>query len=89
MTLDELKDQYGDQLEETFGPGSFGCHELLDRLSQAQANFEAYIKEHPSCIMNPEWHELAEKAGKLLIELYEKVGIVHMGNPEPEKSVGY
>jgi hypothetical protein len=58
-------------------PGSFGCHELLDRTALAADLVERYVLTHPACVRNPDWHRLAEKAADALHELYQQVGAAH------------
>jgi len=61
-----------------FKPGSFGCHELLDRTSLLSSNVEQFILAHPACVHNKEWFALAYQAVNHLNELYQKVGAQHM-----------
>jgi len=63
---------------ERFGPGSFGCHELLDRTSLMVNNLEQYILAHPSCLRDPEWYSLADRALTALMDLYQKIGAAHL-----------
>jgi hypothetical protein len=75
--LGELSAEYGEDWREHFKPGSFGCHELLDRTSLAAEMVERQILEHPSCLQNAEWYALAERAVAALSELYQRVGAEH------------
>jgi hypothetical protein len=59
-------------------PGSFGCHELLDRTSIAMSGLERDILSHPACLQNKEWFELAHTAVEALNNLYQKVGAAHL-----------
>jgi hypothetical protein len=63
---------------EGYKPGSFGCHELLDRTSLIAAMVEQYVLRHPSCALNPEWYALAEQAATCLRDLYQRVGAEHL-----------
>ena len=72
--LDELTAEYGAAFASQYGPGSFGCHELLDRTSMLAANVEDFLVSHPSCIQNSEWFALTEQAAAALHELYQRVG---------------
>ena len=47
---------------EQYKPGSFGCHELLDRTAMLAAMVEQQIQTHPACVAHPEWYLLAEQA---------------------------
>jgi len=66
--------------EPNAGPGSFGCHELLDRTAMLGDSVEEYILDHPSCVQNPEWYALADQAVTALRELYQRIGAEHLGN---------
>jgi len=59
-------------------PGSFGCHELLDRTNMLADLVEGQIQNHPACVANAEWFALAEQAASALRELYQRVGADHL-----------
>jgi hypothetical protein len=59
-------------------PGSFGCHELLDRTSLMSGAIERDILAHPACLQNKAWFELAHRAVQALNDLYQKVGAEHL-----------
>jgi hypothetical protein len=59
-------------------PGSFGCHELLDRVSLLGDVVEGQILGHPACALRPEWYHLAARATEALRELYQRVGSEHL-----------
>lgn len=63
--------------EEEYRPGSFGCHELLDRSAMIAGLVEEQIQNHPACVANAEWYGLAERAAAALRELYQRVGAAH------------
>ena len=73
----------GESQEEQFRPGTFGCHELLDRLSILVGNLEEHILQHPSCVRNPDWFELAHQAVSVLNDLYQQVGASHLDEDTP------
>jgi hypothetical protein len=58
----ELSAEQGPTWAEHYKPGSFGCHELLDRTSLVADMVEQYLLSHPACIQNPAWYALAEQA---------------------------
>jgi hypothetical protein len=62
-------------------PGTFGCHELLDRTALVEGLVEEYILSHPACVQNPDWFRLAEQASAALHELYQRVGAAHLTAP--------
>ena len=76
--LDELNEEYGMNWVEQYTPGSFGCHELLDRTMLVADLVERFVLSHPSCVQNPDWFELAEQAVTALQTLYQQVGAAHM-----------
>lgn len=59
-------------------PGSFGCHEILDRTLLAQEIVDEYILNHPSIEYKKKWVKLAEKASNALAALYQDIGKEHM-----------
>ncbi len=76
--LDELVAEHGREYLDQFKPGSFGCHELLDRASQLARTVEEQVQNHPACLQNPKWYKLAERAVAALNDLYQRVGAEHM-----------
>gem|GEM_PF-1112637 len=75
--LQELSD---DPVEQDV-PGSFGCHELLDRTSVVMDNLERFVLSHSACVRNERWFSLAHKAFESLFELYQDIGATHLGAP--------
>jgi hypothetical protein len=73
----ELEAGEGADWSKSYRPGSFGCHELLDRTSFVGDMVEQYVLAHPACLANPEWYDLAAKAVAALRELYQQVGSEH------------
>ncbi len=43
--------EYGPDWEAHFGPGTFGCHELLDRINLIGDLVEERILGHPTCVL--------------------------------------
>ena len=76
--LDELAADHGPHWMEQYEPGSFGCHELLDRTALAAETVERYVRTHPACVQNREWFALAEQAVTTLQELYQRIGAAHL-----------
>ena len=64
-------------------PGSFGCHELLDRTAMLADMVEEWIQTHPACVANAEWFLLADQAAAALRELYQQVGAEHLQADAP------
>ena len=75
---DELRADHGPHWAEQYKPGSFGCHELLDRTSLVADLVEQHVLSHPSCVQNRAWFVLAERAVVALRELYQQVGVAHL-----------
>jgi hypothetical protein len=64
--------------ETRYRSGSFGCHELLDRVMLLGDLVEGQVLEHPSCALQAEWHHLATQAVEALRELYQRIGAEHL-----------
>ena len=76
--IEELVADQGSEWAERHKPGSFGCHELLDRTALVADILERYVLSHPACAQNKEWFELAEQAASALQALYQRVGEAHL-----------
>jgi hypothetical protein len=76
--IDELTAEQGPEWEAQYRPGSFGCHELLDRTCLLADPLEKSMLSHPACIQDAEWYALAARAVDALRELYQRVGAEHM-----------
>jgi hypothetical protein len=76
--LKELVAENGPDWAEQHKPGSFGCHELLDRTALAADMVDQFVASHPACLQNAEWFALAEQAAAALRELYQRVGAEHL-----------
>ncbi len=68
----ELNAENGANWAEDYRPGTFGCHELLDRTSLLANNLEEYVLSHPACVAHAEWYALADQAATALQELYQQ-----------------
>lgn len=71
-------DEAGPGWSGPFKPGTFGCHELLDRTSMLADQVERLIVDHTSILLDPEWFALAERALTALNDLYQRVGESHL-----------
>lgn len=69
---------HGPQWAEHYKPGSFGCHELLDRTSLVADIVERYVLSHPACVQNRDWFALADQAVGALREMYQRIGEAHL-----------
>jgi hypothetical protein len=78
----ELSAEYGPDWAAQYKPGSFGCHELLDRTSLAASSVEEFLLSHPACVRDPEWYALADAAVTALNELYQRVGAEHLDSED-------
>ena len=74
----KLASDVGADWANSYGPGSFGCHELLDRTAIFADLIEQQIQRHPACIAHPEWFFKAEQAAAMLRELYQQIGAEHL-----------
>jgi hypothetical protein len=79
----ELETESGRSGLDEFRPGTFGCHELLDRTHQIADLIEKALLTHPACLQNQEWYQLAFEASAAMNELYQRVGAAHLGAPDP------
>jgi hypothetical protein len=68
-------------------PGSFGCHELLDRTALIMKTVEEFIVSHPACLNNKEWFALARQASEALHELYQQIGAEHLEKTADHKQL--
>jgi hypothetical protein len=80
--LEELVAEHGREYFDRFTPGSFGCHELLDRAILFARMVEEEVQNHPACLQNREWYELAERATAALNDLYQRIGSEHLTSSE-------
>lgn len=76
--IDEFVAEDGPKWAESFKPGTFGCHELLDRTSLIVNLLDQFVVSHPACIQSPDWYALAAKASVALNELYQRIGACHL-----------
>jgi hypothetical protein len=86
--IEDLIAEHGPQWSEQYKPGSFGCHELLDRTSMVADIVERYVLSHPSCAQHQDWYALADQAVAALRELYQRIGEKHLddqGNAAGER----
>jgi hypothetical protein len=83
--VDRLTEDLGEGWESRYTPGTFACHELLDRLSMIMGMVDQYLTNHPACLAKTEWHALAETASTTLHELYQQVGAEHLAAESEEK----
>ena len=77
--VSELVAEYGPNWTDQYAPGTFGCHELLDRTILAAETIEQSVLGHPACAQNPAWYALAERAVAALNDLYQQVCAEHLG----------
>jgi hypothetical protein len=85
--LRALESEEGTARLEEFQPGTFGCHELLDRTILLAEQVENTLLSHPACIQNREWYELASEASAALHELYQRISSEHLGVTEKHSAV--
>jgi hypothetical protein len=83
--IDEFKAD--EELSDGFAPGSYGCHELLDRTALLMNTLDQYILGHPACFHNKEWFTLAYTAVDALNKLYQQVGADHLESTANQKQL--
>jgi hypothetical protein len=64
------------KINESFGPGSFGFHELLDRAYMIAQQFSEYVAEHESA-NHPKLREKINEIESELFDLYQRIGDLH------------
>ncbi len=74
----ELAAELGSEGLARFRPGTFGCHELLDRTALLAGEIERLLINHPACAQDPTWYALAREAATALNELYQRIGARHL-----------
>ncbi len=78
QAIAELNAEDGPDWQKEFAPGTFGCHELLDRVGLIAGLVDEQILEHPACLQSEEWFQLAESAVAALNELSQQIGAAHL-----------
>jgi hypothetical protein len=81
--LNELIAEQGPDWTDQYAPGTFGCHELLDRTMLAAQAIEQSVLSHPACAQNRAWYALAEQAVSALNDLYQQIGAEHLTEKSP------
>ena len=76
--VQEMVAEFGPAWTAQYRPGSFGCHELLDRSLLTAKMVEEIVLNHPACIQNPDWCGLAHTAARALHDLYQRIGAEHL-----------
>jgi hypothetical protein len=61
-----------------YGPGSFSCHEALDRVALLERLIDNELGEHPAIKANPAWLIRVETVCTELAKLYQEIGSVHL-----------
>ena len=77
--MGELDSELGEGWAEENKPGTFGCHELMDRVSFLADALDNMLLAHPALAQNAAWYALAGQAASALQELYQRVGAEHLG----------
>ncbi|PQO42256.1 hypothetical protein [Blastopirellula marina] len=62
-TMEDLQDQYG--------PESYGNHESVDRIYLSEATWSEHVAGHPSILLDPEAYQKAIQISELMAELHE------------------
>lgn len=65
--------------KEDYSPGTFGCHEALDRCSLL-IQLVGDLGAHPAICLNPDWEAKVVQAESILADLYQEIGRVHLAN---------
>lgn len=65
-------------LDERFGPGSFGCHEVMHVSNMLAGLVDDQLCQHSAILRDPRWFRLATQARDSLARLYQEIGAVHL-----------
>ncbi len=79
--LDERRKDWaesGVDIDERFGPGSFGCHEAMNVAEMLAGLVEDRLCNHSAVLRDPRWFKLATEARDSLARLYQEIGAVHL-----------
>lgn len=73
-----LKEEATLNLVRTAQPGTYDCHEALDRASIIMNLLDTQLLEHSAIIANPAWFKLVHDAHTHIFNLYQLIGAVHL-----------
>jgi excinuclease UvrABC ATPase subunit len=62
----------------TYGPGTFGCHEAMHTASLIMEMIDRDLCDHPSIEQNEDWRKLAKNARSIVFDLYQAIGAAHL-----------
>ena len=83
----EFEAEQGEDWQSLNAPGTYGCHELLDRTYLVSNMVESYVLTHPACVQNPQWFALAQRASDALQDLYQRISAEHLDADSPSAPV--
>lgn len=64
--------------DERFGPGSFGCHEVMHVADILARLVDGQLCNHSAILRDPRWFKLACEARDSLARLYQEIGAIHL-----------
>ncbi|MBI1246371.1 hypothetical protein GC197_00830 [bacterium] len=62
-----------EELDEQYGPESFGNHEAVDRIYMTEATWSEHIAGHPAILLDAEAYDMAVRISELMAELYNRM----------------
>lgn len=65
-------------IDERFGPGSFGCHEAMHVTHMLVGLIEDQLCNHSAVLRDPRWFRLASQARDSLSRLHQEIGAAHL-----------
>lgn len=65
-------------IDERFGPGSFGCHEAMHVANMLAGLVEDELCNHSAVLRDSRWFQLACQARDSLSRLHQEIGAVHL-----------
>ncbi len=88
VLAEQLTEESGTWGKAAYQPGSYGCHELLDRTAILANELDGLVVRHPACVLNPEWHSMATRALDILWDLYHLIGDAHLDGEDWPRDPG-
>ena len=71
-------------LDQRFGPGSFGCHEAMHVAEILAGVVERELCNHSAVLRDPYWNKFARRACDNLAQLHFAMDAVHLDAENPE-----
>ncbi|MGQ4878892.1 hypothetical protein ACOJCM_10025 [Billgrantia sp. LNSP4103-1] len=83
--LEERRTEWAENnvdIDERFGPGSFGCHEAMHVANMLAGLVEGELCNHSAVLRDPHWYKCARLACDNLAQLYLAIGKEHLNGQD-------